>query len=304
MSVSITLLPPRPERNPRVIDAPTLRTVLGLLMIAAVFYLTVCGGLFVWQRRIIFLNDSARPDPVLAGVPDVAVRTLRTADGLDITAWYQPPAKADQPVVLFFHGNSGNIGHRGGRIAHNASHGWGTMLPEYRGFGGNPGSPSEEGLTLDAEAAYAALRADGIAPERIIIWGESLGTAVATRLASAHPASALILEAPFTSMADIARSRYPFVPVNLLLKDRFDTLARIGDVTIPLLIIHGDQDKLIPIDMGRHVFAAATTTNRVFWVAEDAGHNNLVESGAHEAAHRFLDRYTTPAGTRHHIAQR
>ena len=232
------------------------------------------------------------------------VTAAETADGLDIVAWYQPPASAEQPVVLFFHGNSGNIGHRGGRIAHNASHGWGTMLPEYRGFGGNPGSPSEEGLALDAEAAYGALRADGIAPERIVIWGESLGTAVATRLAAAHPASALILEAPFTSMADIARSRYPFVPVNLLLKDRFDTLSRISAVTIPLLIIHGDQDKMIPIDMGRHVFEAATTPNRVFWVAEDAGHNNLGESGAHEAAHRFLDRYATPAGARHHIAQR
>lgn len=304
MSVSITFHPPRPESTSRLIDVPTLRTVLGLIMIAAVFYLTVCGGLYVWQRRIIFLNDSARPDPVLAGVPDVGVRTLRTADGLDITAWYQPPAAEDQPVVLFFHGNSGNIGHRGGRIAHNTSHGWGTMMPEYRGFGGNPGSPSEEGLTRDAEAAYAALRAEGIGPERIIIWGESLGTAVATRLAAAHPASALILEAPFTSMADIARSRYPFVPVDLLLRDRFDTLRRIAGVTIPLLVIHGEQDKLIPIDMGRGVFEAATTKHRSFWAAEAAGHNNLVEHGAHEAAHRFLARHMSPAGPHHHIAQR
>ncbi|MCX7379929.1 MAG: alpha/beta hydrolase [Alphaproteobacteria bacterium] len=281
-------------------DIALLRTVFGLLMIAAVFYLTICGGLFVWQRRIIFLNDTIRPDPALAGVPDVAVRSIRTSDGLDLVGWYQAPAAVDRPVVLFFHGNSGNIGHRAGRLAQLAASGWGVMMPEYRGFGGNPGTPSEEGLALDARAAYAALRAEGIPDDRIVIWGESLGTAVATRLAAEVPAAAVILEAPFTSMADIARTRYRFVPVDMLLKDRFDTLGRIGALTVPLLVMHGDHDGMIPLDMGRRVFDAATTPDRQFWTAENAGHNDLVEHGALDVAQRFV----APLLGVRHIARR
>ncbi len=289
MSVSISALPPRPEGFARLIDFHLLRTILGLLLIAAAFYATICGGLYVWQRHIIFLTDTARPDPVLAGVPDIDVRSIRTADGLNLVAWYRPPAADDRPVVLFLHGNSGNIGHRGGRVASLGALGWGVMMVEYRGFGGNPGSPSEAGLALDAQAGYAALRAEGIAAERIVVWGESLGTAVATRLVTEAPAAALILEAPFTSMADIARMRYRFVPVDLLLKDRFDTLARIGTVETPLLVIHGDRDGMIPFAMGRRVFDAATSARRQFWAAEEAGHNNLVEHGALDVAYGFID---------------
>lgn len=277
------------RRVPPLFDLSLLRTLMGLALIAVAFYATLCAGLFVWQRHIIYLNDSIRPDPVKAGVPGVAVRSIRTADGLDLVTWYHPPASEDLPVVLFLHGNSGNIGHRGGRITTLGELGWGVMMPEYRGFGGNPGAPSEEGLTLDARAAYDALRAEGIAAERILIWGESLGTAVATRLATEQPAAALILEAPFTSMTDIARMRYSFVPVDLLLRDRFDTRSRIGDVTTPLLVMHGDHDGMIPFSMGQQVFDAATTPHRRFWTAANAGHNDLVAHGALDIARSFVE---------------
>ena len=263
------------------------RLVSSLVLIGVVFYLTVCAGLFVWQRRIIFLNTSVRPDPVVAGVPGVRVMQVHTSDGLDLNAWYQPPADVSKPVALFFHGNSGHIGHRAGRLGQLAAVGWGMLLLEYRGFGGNAGSPSEEGLDLDARAGYAALRAMGIDERRIVLWGESLGTAVGVRLATEVPAAALILEAPFTSMTDIAR--YHFVPVNLLLRDRFDSLSRIPAVRMPLLVMHGTDDTMIPMVMAERLMAAATVRDREYRQIADGQHNDLAEHGVVEAAVAFVE---------------
>jgi fermentation-respiration switch protein FrsA (DUF1100 family) len=168
--------------------------------------------------------------------------------------------------------------------------GWGVLMPEYRGYGGNPGEPTEAGLTADAAGAYAYLRAQGVDPTQILLWGESLGTGLATRLAAEHPVAALLLESPYTSMADIARDRYPFVPVDLLLKDRLDALSRIAAVRAPVLVMQGGRDTVVPPEMGRRMLAATTAPKELWHVAE-SGHNDLADHGAVEAAASFVARH-------------
>lgn len=296
-SLSRPLAPPAPipgrpllsARLPRVYSVmDVLQLAFNVAIICGMFYLTLVAGLYVWQRKMIFDTSYGRPDTATAGVPEAEVLSVATADGLRLTAWYAAPADTQMPVILFLHGNSGHIGHRAERMRRLAAVGWGVLLLEYRGFGGNPGAPSEEGLALDAEAGLAALRGRGVPLDRIVIWGESLGSAVAIRLAATHPAAALVLEAPFTSMADMARLRYRVVPVDLLLKDRFDAIGRIGAVAMPLLIMQGGGDTLIPPAMGARVFAAATAADRQFWRAEAAGHNDLADHGAVEAGIDFV----------------
>lgn len=264
------------------------RLPLVIVLVAAVAYAALCVGLYALQRRFIFVAGGVRPDPVAYGVPQVRVLTVRTADGLDLNAWYLPPARADGAVALFLHGNAGSIGGRAGRVREFAAAGWGVLLLDYRGYGGNPGSPSEEGLALDARAAYDAVRGLGIAPGRVVVWGESLGSAVAVRLAREVKVAAVVLEAPFTSMADMVRRSYPFVPVDALLKDRFDTLGRIGGLDVPVFIEHGEQDGLVPPDMGDRLFRAAGTSARAIRHIPGAGHNDLSGFGVVAAGVDFV----------------
>lgn len=264
------------------------RTATIAAAILALAWVAACVGLYVLQRSLMYHGRAARPDPALAGVPHVDVRRVRTTDGLELLAWYAPPAPG-RPVALFLHGNAGDIGGRAGRIGQYGAAGWGVLLLEWRGFGGNPGAPSEEGLARDAEAGYAALLGLGVAPDRIVIWGESLGTAVAVRLAQGHAARAVVLEAPFTSMAAMARRLYPFVPVGPLLKDRHESLARIGGIATPLLVIHGAQDALIPPAMGELLVATSPAAAKSYRLLPDADHNTLAEHGAVGIGIAFVD---------------
>ena len=275
---------------------PTALQWLGnALVLLAAGYVVLLATLFVFQRRILFRPD---PGPVLmarAEQPGLQEASLATADGLVLTAWYLPPASATAPVVLYLHGNAGHIGHRADRLQRFAAQGWGALFVGYRGYGGNPGTPSEQGLIADAIAGREHLLAGGIAPDRIVVWGESLGSGVATALAqNAPPAGAIVLETPFTSIADIARQRYPYAPVNLLLKDRFDSLARIPAIRAPILIVQGGQDTIVPPAMGRRLLAAATAPAEL-WLAEQGGHSNLAEFGMVEAAADFLARHLPTA---------
>jgi fermentation-respiration switch protein FrsA (DUF1100 family) len=245
--------------------------------------------LFLLQRRILFRTGAAAPDLAQVGVTGVAGITVTTADGLALQAWYMPPPREGSPVVLFLHGNAGNIGHRAWRLALFRELGWGVMLLEYRGYGGNPGRASEAGLTIDAHAGLATLQNMGFPPSAILLWGESLGSGLAVRLAAEREVGAVLLEAPYTSIADVARLRYPFVPVNWLLRDRFDSLRILGKVRAPVLVMHGAHDKVIPVAMGRAVYAAAAEPKEL-WIAPSAGHLDLVEAGAMAAAGQFVAR--------------
>lgn len=220
---------------------------------------------------------------------------LRTADGLEILGWWVPPADGAAPVLLYLHGNGGSLAHRAPRLAAFAARGWGVLMVAWRGYGGNPGAPSEAGLLRDAEAGLAALAVRGIAAPRIAIWGESLGTGPAIRLAAENPGrvGAALLEAPYTSLLDLARLHYPLLPARWLLRDRYDSLARIGTVGVPVLVMCGARDTLIPAALSRRLAAAASPPAAI-WEAPEGGHENLAAHGAIEAAAAFLRRVIAP----------
>ncbi|MGH7045702.1 MAG: alpha/beta hydrolase [Stellaceae bacterium] len=259
---------------------------------AALGYGAIMAALFALQRRLLYHPDRVHPN--LAGLDLAGVRevTLRTRDGLSLFSWYRPPF-GKRPVIVYFHGNGGHIGYRADRLLRLASAGYGVLLTEYRGYGGNPGRPSERGLYLDAEAALDFLGNERIASTRLVLWGESLGTGPAVYLASRHRVGAVVLEAPFTSITAAARYHYPWLPVGIMLRDRFDSLSRIGRIGAPLLVLHGEQDRLVPARMGRALLAAAAAPKEG-WFAPRATHKNLAQFGASEVAAGFIERWLAP----------
>ena len=264
--------------------------VLGFLGFGLLLYAVLVGALYFAQRRLLYLPDTSAPDPWRAGVPGIEVVRLLTGDGLSLLAWFLPPAEPGGFVVLYLHGNGGHIGHRAERLRKFSAVGWGALLLEYRGYGGNPGAPSEVGLVLDAQAGLAALQDRGVGPEQTLLWGESLGSNLAARLAVGRDFAAVLLESPFTSVASLASRQYPFVPVDFLLKDRFDTLSCISAVRSPVLFLQGGRDRLVPPAMGRTLFAAVTAPKEL-WVAPEADHNDLGMFGVVEAGVAFVRRH-------------
>jgi hypothetical protein len=251
-------------------------------------YLVLMAALFLLQRRLIYLPDSLRPEPSAFGVPEMAPVALFTDDGLELLAWWRPPASADAPVMVYFHGNAGHIGYRGPKIRPYLDRGWGVLLTTWRGYSGNPGRPTESGLYADGRAALAFLKSSGVTPDRTILYGESLGSAVAAQLAADFPAAAVVLESPFTSIADIAARSFAIFPVRLLVRDKFDVLARIGRVRSPLLVVHGEGDAVVPLRHGRRLLEAANPPKAGHFVP-GAGHNDLYSFGAAQAIIEFVD---------------
>jgi fermentation-respiration switch protein FrsA (DUF1100 family) len=265
---------------------------LTLPALAVALWLLLAAGLFLGQRQILFRPDRTAPDLAGIALPGLAATRLPTADGLSLLAWTLPSAPG-APVILYLHGNAGHIGYRGERFRAIAAQGWGAMIPEYRGYGGNPGQPSEAGLRQDAAAALAALHAQGIAPGRIVLWGESLGSGLAAWLAARHPVGAVVLETPYTSIAAIAKQRYPFIPVDTLLKDRFDSLAELPVIAAPILVAVAGRDRVVPPAMGQDLHAAARAPAEL-WLAPEAGHSDLRQHGLVEAIAAFLARHLKP----------
>ena len=265
---------------------------MGALAALAALYLLVLVTLFVAQRHILFRPDRSPPIAAQMGQPGLQEVRLATADGLDLLAWFLPPPSDGAPVVLYLHGNAGHIGHRGARIRGIAGQGWGALFVEYRGYGGNPGTVSEAGLHRDAAAGLATLRQRGIAAARIVVWGESLGSGLATALAARGAVGAVVLETPYTAIADIARQRYPFAPVDLLLKDRFESLVHMPAIRAPILVAVAGRDQVVPPAMGAALHAAATAPAEL-WIAPQAGHNDLMKQGLMEAVADVVRRSLT-----------
>jgi pimeloyl-ACP methyl ester carboxylesterase len=212
---------------------------------------------------------------------------LTTEDGVRLHAWFLP-ARDSRLTVLFASGNAGNISHRldRARLLHTRLR-TDVLLFDYRGYGRSDGSPDEEGTYRDARAAWLHLtEARGIPPERLVLFGESLGAAVAVDLAVSHACRALILESPFTSVRDMAAAVLPLLPVGPLLRTRYDSLAKIPRLRAPLLVLHGERDEVVPFVQGRRLFAAAPEPKRFFPIP-GAGHNDTYVAGG-EAYWRAL----------------
>ena len=258
-----------------------------IVAVPLIAYLAILSCLYLFQRQLLYLPDRGPPAPaeMPIGAREVA---LTTEDGLVLLAWYMPPG-AGQPVIVYLHGNGGSIAHRADRMRFFAERGDGVLLVEYRGYGGNPGSPSEAGLYADGRAALAFLDQQGIAGRRLVLYGESLGSAVAARLAAEREIGALVLESPFTSIAAVAQYHYPYIPAAWLIWDRFDAQAHIAAVRAPILMLQGGADQVVPARFGRALYDAAPEPKEV-WFAADAGHENLSRFGLLDAVAGFIER--------------
>ncbi|MDF1793292.1 MAG: alpha/beta hydrolase [Thalassobaculaceae bacterium] len=264
-----------------------------LAIIAGLFYLALCAVLFMFQRRLLYAPDTRYVPPAETGLEQVEVVETRTKDGLTLTGWWLEAAE-DRPILLYFQGNGGSIAGRAGKAEIMRAEGYSVLLAGYRGYGGNPGRPSETGLIADGRAWLDFLTDRGVRLGRIVLYGESLGSGVAVALAVERDMGAVVLEAPFTSIRAIAENRYWYVPVRWLLRDPFDSLARIRGVRVPVLILHGDADTLIPLSHGERLLGSANPPKHLE-VVQGATHTTLVEVGAFAAVDRFL--------TEHGIAQ-
>ena len=249
------------------------------------------------QRSLTYFPDPTRPTPAGSDVPELSPVSLETEDGLSLLAWHAPPRVSGAPSLAYFHGNAGHIGMRGFKVRAYLNTGLGVLLTTWRGYSGNPGRPTEDGLYADGRAARAFLRAHGCSDERQILYGESLGTGVAVHLAREAAPAALVLEAPFSSIMDIASGRFPLLPVRPLIVDRFDSAAKIGRVRAPVLIVHGERDRTIPVRQARKLFKRAAEPKEAVFIPE-ADHADLVDFGLPAIVLEFLGRHgLTPAGT-------
>lgn len=262
--------------------------VTGFLTTAALVYVIALCFMYLNQRNMMYFPDQERPDPAAYGAENIVeIVRVTTQDGLDLEGWYIAPQAQNKPVIVDFHGNAGHYGHRLPKMAGFVRAGYGLLLAEYRGYGGNPGKISEQGLYDDARAYMDWLAAKGLEQGQTVLYGESLGTGVAVQMATEHSVSAVVLESPYSSIAEVAQSIYFFMPVKWLMKDQFQSTGKIAAVKAPLLIIHGAKDTTIPIRFARKLYQAALQP-KSFVALEEAGHNNIYEYGAEERILQFL----------------
>lgn len=241
-------------------------------------YMLLVGALFAFQRNLMYHPDQTIATPQTFGAPDMKAERLKTPDGFPLLAWWKPPPTPDAPVLLYLHGNAGHLGDRADKVRPYLDAGHGVLLVTYRYNAGAGGSPSETGVLEDGRTALSFLRDQGIGDDRIVLYGESLGTGVVVKLATEKQHRAVVLEAPYSSIADVAASIYWYVPVRLLLRDHYDSKAVIGGIQAPLLIVHGRQDRVIPVRFAERLFAAAAEPKRLVLV-DEAHHTNLYDFG-------------------------
>ncbi len=254
--------------------------------IAAVcVYLGVIAILYFAQRSMMYFPETIHTTPAQAGLPEAVEVTLTASDGVQLVAWHVPP-RGDKPVIVYFHGNGGALRYRVERFRKLIRDGIGLIAVEYRGYGGSRGSPSEAGLIADGEAAYTFVAAH-YQPQQIVLWGESLGTAIAVTLAAEQPVARVILEAPFTSAAAVAGLRYWYVPIRLLMKDQYRSDERVEKITAPVLILHGMRDRIVPFAMGERMFELTKAPKHIVRFI-DGDHEDLDANGALHAVGRFL----------------
>jgi uncharacterized protein len=248
-------------------------------------YVAFVLALYFGQRVLLYLPRSAPVSPAAGGLPEAEEVVLTTSDGERVIAWHVPP-RSGLPVVIYFHGNAEIVATQAARHRELIAGGAGLLALSYRGYMGSTGTPSEDGLSRDAEAAYQ-FAVSRYPPDRIVLWGHSLGSGVAVALAAAHPVAKLILEAPFSSTADVAASMFPIVPVRWLMYDQYHSDQRIGKVRASILILHGGQDIVVPIRFGERLFALAPEPKR-FVRYPAGGHDDLEAFGAGAEARRFI----------------
>lgn len=257
-------------------------------VVCLVLYTLVLVSLYVFQGS--FLYHPGSENPFKKNYAPFVSLVYQTPAGMNMRGMWIPP-KENKPVIVYFQGNGGHIGHRLDKAKKFVAKGYGVALVGYRGYSGNPGFPSEKNLLDDGRAVIATLEAKGIKASSMILYGESLGSGIAVRMAYEHPGmKALILEAPYTSIADVAVNRFKMFPVRKLIRDRFESYKLIGSLKLPILVFHGTEDQVIPVEIGHNLFSKATAEKKQFISLNGADHKNLYDFGAEEAIDAFLEK--------------
>jgi uncharacterized protein len=249
----------------------------GLTMLASLVLVATIGTAVLWalQRRLIYFPLSDVPPPAAVGLPTAEEISFAAGDGVTLHGWFVPATTASSGLTaIVFNGNAGHRGYRAPLAAMMATMGVATLLFDYRGYGDNAGEPSEEGLAQDARAAYDYVigRRD-VDRTRLVYYGESLGAAVAVRLSTERSPRALILRSPFTSLLDVGRHHYPFLPVAMLLRDRYPSIARIASVSCPVLVVTAAHDSVVPSAQSHRLYEAAPSPKRLV-VIDSVDHND------------------------------
>jgi uncharacterized protein len=238
------------------------------------------GLLWALQRQLVYFPDGSPVPPAAEVIPGARDVELHTTDGLDLGAWFVPAARADEPgtAVLLAPGNGGNRAGRATLARALSRRGLAVLLMDYRGYGGNPGSPSEQGLADDADAAARALEDLGYPAERTIYLGESLGTGVVAALLARRPPAGVVLRSPFTDLADVGAHHYPWLPVRALLRDRFEVVGPLSSSDVPVSVVYGDRDSVVPSRLSAQVATGAPRLAEEL-VLPGADHNDPVMFG-------------------------
>ena len=258
-----------------------------LILWLVAIYAAICAAAYFGNRWFMYLPDPTRVAPVEVGLNGVKEIEIAAADGVTLIAWHSP-AGDDKPTMLYFHGNAANAANRAPKFEAMRENGFGVLYLNNRGYGGSGGRPTEKDNVADAITAYDYLIGLGVPAARIVAYGESLGSGQAVKLAAARPVAAVVLEAPLTSTVDVARRTYFWLPLGLLITDKYNNERNIPSVAAPVLILHGEQDNVIPVEMGLRLYRAAPEPKRIELFAQGT-HDDLFNHGAWEETRSFVD---------------
>jgi hypothetical protein len=266
----------------------SLKLIKKILFYVVLIYFFFVAVLYVTQRSMIYFPSYQKPDITPFEKEGVFEITTQTSDGVSLTGWMKNP-EPEKPIIIFWHGNASNLPSTLYKASFYAEQGYGILLAAYRGYGGNEGKPSEQGFYQDARAWIQKLQSLGFKNSDFILYGESIGTGVATQMATEfEDVQALILESPYTSLPDVAAKTYFFVPVRFLMKDHFDNLSKIQNVNAPVFIIKGSKDNIIPPSHGQALFNQAEEPKEILKL-EGYGHNNLPQGEIAVSVIKFLE---------------
>ena len=239
-----------------------------LILIIIVIYFSFLVFLYFYQRNLLYHpnENNYSGDKILVDIKKVKILT---SDNIELLGWYHEKNLKDYKTLIFFHGNAGSLENRIHKLNHFKEMKINFLIIAWRGFSGNDGKPTEQGLYLDGSSAIDWLKKKGIDEKSLILYGESLGTGVATHLAQKKSYAGVILETPFTSMIDAAKTFYPYIPVNLLLKDKFENYKKIKNINSPILVMHGEADQIVPFSMGKKIYEIANEPKYSYFTKYD-----------------------------------
>lgn len=263
--------------------------MIEILLYAGGAWLALAGTMYLRQRNFIYFPDHSRPQPHDHDLPQMESIRIRVDNAIEIVAWWHAPADDTHPVLVYFHGNAGHLGERAFKIRQMVAAGYGVLLTTYRYNAGAGGQGSEQALLADARIALDFVNRHGIDDNRIVLYGESLGSGVAVAMAGERDVAGLILETPYSSIAEVAHSHYWFIMAKWLVHDRFNSVARIGKVRAPILLFHGDADTTIPIRFAEKLFNAAPEPKEACYFP-GGQHTDLYDHGAGDLVMDFMKR--------------